>query len=148
MNGGLLDLSECIALLRKSRPATQELTAEDIERAVHQLRHLGPGVELRSCAGRRLLCSVPEELSADPAKALDLAASAGGRVCEADLERHFGWRPERAESALAHCIREGLCWVDTQDKDVPRWCWFPSIALAAMDKEGSPSSRETSVGVG
>ncbi|CAE7230213.1 VP22-1 [Symbiodinium sp. CCMP2592] len=133
-NGGLLDLKQCLTTLRRSR-ARGDLGLEDIERAVDCLAQLGPGVSIRICGKHRLICSIPEELSDDPAQALDLAARRGGKICAEDLIK-TGWGSERAESALRHCIREGLCWVDTQDDQVPTWCWFPSIALAEMDKSG------------
>ena len=136
-NGGLLDLKQCLTTLRRSR-ARGDLGLEDIERAVDCLAQLGPGVSIRICGKHRLICSIPEELSDDPAQALDLAARRGGKICAEDLIK-TGWGSERAESALRHCIREGLCWVDTQDDQVPTWCWFPSIALAEMDKSGSDS---------
>ena len=132
-NGGLLDLKECLTILRRSR-AKGDIGIEDIERAVDCLAQLGPGVSIRICGKHRLICSVPEELSDDPAQALEVAAQTGGRVSAEDLVKQYGWSRERAESALRHLIREGLCWVDTQDDDVPIWCWFPSIALAEMEK--------------
>ena len=130
-NGGLLDLKQCLTTLRRSRRG--DLGMEDIDRAVDCLAQLGPGVSIRICGKHRLICSVPEELSDDPAQALDVAARQGGKVCAEDLVKN-GWSSERAESALRHCIREGLCWIDTQDDQVPMWCWFPSIALVEMDK--------------
>ena len=48
---------------------------------------LGPGVSIRHVAGRRLLCSVPEELSGDTAQVLELAAASDGKVCSHDLTR-------------------------------------------------------------
>lgn len=138
VNGGLLDLGECLKLVQSSRPSGQAVDSEDIHRAVDCLSALGRGVGIRRCGGRRLVYSVPDELSADPAQALEVAASAGGKICLEELMRRLGWLAERAEAALALFIREGLCWVDTQDTASSRWCWFPSIALAAMDRGAMP----------
>ncbi|CAJ1439000.1 unnamed protein product [Effrenium voratum] len=130
-NGGLLDLGQCLAQLRKG--ATREVSQEDVERAVECLAQLGPGVSIRICGRRPLICSTVEELSSDTALVLDVAAKQRGKICAQDLTQ-LGWSKERAEGALRTCVREGLCWVDTQDPDVPMWCWFPSIALADLEK--------------
>lgn len=139
VNGGLLDLGECLKLVQASRAAGQFVDTEDISRAVDCLSALGRGVGIRLCGGRRLVYSVPDELSADPSQALEVAASLGGKISADELVRRFGWTAERADAALTHFVREGLCWVDTQDEAVDRWCWFPSIALAAMDRNGTPA---------
>uniref|UniRef100_A0A7S1VYZ2 Vacuolar-sorting protein SNF8 n=1 Tax=Alexandrium catenella TaxID=2925 RepID=A0A7S1VYZ2_ALECA len=130
VNGGLLDIHECLRLVQASRPAGQAVDADDVQRAVSRLSALGRGVGLRSCGGRRLLYSVPDELSGDPAQALEVAARAGGHVSSEELQREMGWSEARADAALAHFVREGLCWVDAQDPSTKRRCWFPSIALA------------------
>ncbi|CAK0893253.1 unnamed protein product [Prorocentrum cordatum] len=130
MNGGLLDLRECLSLVQALRPADQTISEEDVETAISSLSALGRGVGVRRCGDRRIVYSVPDELNTDPSQALEIAARAGGKVCSEDLTRQLGWRPERAEAALAHFVREGLCWVDTQDPAVDMWYWFPSIALA------------------
>ncbi|CAK9091743.1 unnamed protein product [Durusdinium trenchii] len=137
-NGGLLDLRQCLANVRRARPG-EKLALEDLERAVECLAQLGPGVSIRFCGRQRLLCSVPDELSGDTAQVIELAAASGGKVCAADLLRK-GWTTDRADQALLHCIREGLCWVDKQDEAVPLWCWFPSIALAELEKPMSEST--------
>jgi len=131
INGGLLDVDECLTLVRTARAGGQTVSREDIERAVSSLSALGRGVGVRHCGGRCLVYSVPDELSADPSQVLELAA-AGGRVCSRELMQRLGWVEERANAALVHFVRAGLCWVDDQDGIVPRWYWFPSIALAAM----------------
>jgi len=138
VNGGLLDLGECHKLVQASRAAGQFVDTEDISRAVDCLSALGRGVGIRSCGRRRLVYSVPDELSADPSQALEVAASLGGKICAEELVRRFGWSAERAHAALQHFVREGLCWVDTQDEAVAfGWCWFPSIALADGSSAGA-----------
>lgn len=136
LNGGLLDMEECLKLVQASRPKGQAAVGpDDIQRAVSCLAALGRGVGIRNCGGRRLVYSVPDELNADPAQALEVAVAAGGRVSAEDLVTRFGWPAERADAALAHFVREGLCWVDTQDASSERVCWFPSIALAATGRD-------------
>jgi len=138
LNGGLLDLRECLQLVRRSRVGTQEVGLEDIEQAVRALAALGKGVGIRQAGGRRLVYSVPDQLSADPSAALEVAAANGGRTSATDLMQRLGWTRERAQVTCAHFIREGLCWVDDQDPSGERWCWFPSIALAAIESGAAP----------
>lgn len=142
VNGGLLDLDECFALLQASRPAGQAVDTEDIERAVNCLAALGKGVTIRHCGGRRIVYSVPDEVSADPLQALEVVAASRGQVSSRELVRRLGWTQERADAALQYFVREGLCWVDTQDKTEPIVCWFPSIALAAIDRGTTPLLEE------
>lgn len=141
MNGGLLDLRECVNLVRKSRVGEQKVDMADIEQAVGALSALGKGVGIRKLGKRRLVYSVPDELSADPSAALEVAAANGGRTSAEDLMERLGWTFERAEATVAHFIREGLCWVDTQDPSSQRWCWFPSIALAAIESGTMPETQ-------
>lgn len=130
VNGGLLDLGECLALVRRWRGAGQSVDLQDLERAVGCLGALGKGVVIRPCGDRCIVCSVPDALSSDPTQALEVAAAAGGRVSVRDLTEKLAWPQPRAEAALAHFVRWGLCWVDAQDEAEPQVCWFPSIALA------------------
>merc|ERR1712048_70688 len=117
---------------KRSRSGAQAVDAQDIVRAVDRLVVLGRGVGIRRCGKRQLVYSVPDELSPDPTRALEVAEAQGGRVSAEDLAQQLGWTAQRSEAALAYFIREGLCWVDTQDPSVKKVCWFPSLALAAQ----------------
>lgn len=130
LNGGLLDLGECLELVQRSRADGETIGAHDITRAVERLGALGNGVGIRKCGCRKLVCSVPDELSPDSSSVLEAAATNGGRVSTQWLVSSLGWPPMRADSALAYFVREGLCWINTQDPETDRWCWFPSMALA------------------
>merc|ERR1712232_988486 len=138
MNGGLLDVQECMKLVRASQKGSGEDVSErDIERAVERLDALGRGFGMRyvkgvnGAAGRRLIYSVPDELNDDQSTVLELAAASGGKISVEDLSKKLNWSRSRADGVLAHFIRTGFCWVDTQDKEVQRVCWFPSMALAS-----------------
>eukprot|EP00913_Durusdinium_trenchii_P003091 g2856.t1 len=84
-NGGLLDLRQCLANVRRARPG-EKLALEDLERAVECLAQLGPGVSIRFCGRQRLLCSVPDELSGDTAQVIELAAATGQPAREVSTE--------------------------------------------------------------
>lgn len=129
VNGGLLDLEECLTLLKAARAGGGALSAEDVERAVEHLWPLGPGVGI-PLHGRKLILSVPDELNADHMCLLKLAGERNGRVTRLELIESFGWSVERTKGVLAHFLREGLCWVDTQEVGGYSY-WIPSMALAS-----------------
>ncbi|CAK0893254.1 unnamed protein product [Prorocentrum cordatum] len=57
MNGGLLDLRECLSLVQALRPADQTISEEDdVETAISSLSALGRGVGVRRCGDRRTDC--------------------------------------------------------------------------------------------
>merc|ERR1712048_512701 len=107
---------------KRSRSGAQTVDAQDIVRAVDRLLALGSGVGIRRCGKRQLVYSVPDELSPDPSRALEVAEAQGGRVSAEDLSRQLDWTAQRSEAALAYFIREGLCWIDTQDPSASRVC--------------------------
>lgn len=133
LNGGLLDMRECLSSLKRSRPGADPIDSSDVMRAVDRLSALGKGVGTRRCAGRWLVFSVPAELSPDSTRALEVATANSGKVCSEELVSQLKWTKQRSQAALAHFVREGLCWIDSQDEAVERWYWFPSIALGARD---------------
>mmetsp|Transcript_48006 Transcript_48006/g.102827 ORF Transcript_48006/g.102827 Transcript_48006/m.102827 type:complete len:252 (-) Transcript_48006:284-1039(-) len=134
LNGGLLDLEECLKLLRKTRRAGDEIQLEDVSRAIDSITSLGRGVGVRSLGqNRRIVYSVPDELNADSELALSEASKRGGKITREDLINALRWSSERAEATIGHFIRSGLCWVDDQDESGLQVCWFPSIALSKMN---------------
>ncbi|KAI9029260.1 EAP30/Vps36 family-domain-containing protein [Hyaloraphidium curvatum] len=124
-NGGLIDLEELKRLVEKSRGrAAQEITEDDIVRAIKSLQPLGSGFEILTLGSRRVVSSVPRELNVDHSAVLNAAQAAGGFVTmDAMLAR--GWARERAEAALEGMVREGICWVDLQA--APTEWWIPGF---------------------
>lgn len=128
-NGGLVDMNELIRLLSRLRGVGGgQITEEDVVRAIKTLKPLGAGYEVIDVGGgRKVVRSVPKELDADQAAVLAIAHDEGGRVVEDFLVRRNGWTRERAHTALENMyLRDGLCWVDDQDKEYGRSYWVPS----------------------
>jgi len=127
INGGLLDMGEALRILQLSQ--AERLSEDDLMRAIEQLEALGRGVGLRRCGGRTIIYSMPDELSKDHARVLEIAASNRGRVSATMLES-ADMPVDRAKAALAFFVREGMCWVDEQ-ADGSHEYWFLSMALAS-----------------
>mmetsp|Transcript_12924 Transcript_12924/g.29253 ORF Transcript_12924/g.29253 Transcript_12924/m.29253 type:complete len:242 (+) Transcript_12924:169-894(+) len=125
VNGGLLDTREALQILQRSQ--SERLSEDDLMRAIEQLEALGRGVGVRRCGGRTIIYSMPDELSKDHARVLEIAAANQGRVSAATLQSS-GMPADRADASLAFFVREGMCWVDQQCGSSPEY-WFLSMAL-------------------
>ncbi|KAJ3723652.1 vacuolar-sorting protein SNF8 [Lentinula raphanica] len=142
-NGGMIELSELVRLIRKLRgvPDGQDekkkgtVTEEDIIRSVKTLSPLGAGYTIVTLDdGRRMVRSVPKELDEDQAVILALARDPGryGKLTIDDLvlqrdEGGRGWTRERARGALENMLlRDGSCWVDEQDPVHDKVYWVTS----------------------
>ncbi|KAJ4001205.1 winged helix DNA-binding domain-containing protein [Lentinula boryana] len=142
-NGGMIELSELVRLVRKLRGLSADqdgkgkgrINEEDIIRSVKTLSPLGAGYTVVTLNdGRKMVRSVPKELDEDQAIILALARAPGkyGRITidELVVEREKGgrgWTRERARGALDNMLlQDGLCWVDEQDNIHDRVYWVTS----------------------
>ncbi|XP_001641092.2 vacuolar-sorting protein SNF8 isoform X1 [Nematostella vectensis] len=124
-NGGLMTLDSLHKAILKSSKARQDVTEDDLERAIKKLHALGSGFQVIVAGNRRLVQSVPGELSMDHTDALKLAQGKGFTSVTA-LKRDLGWDEERACRALNHLVHEELAWVDDQE-GTERHFWFPTL---------------------
>ena len=132
-NGGLIELSELLRLLRKLRgngsSSTNVVSEDDVVRAIRTLKPLKAGYEVLTVGNVKMVQSVPRELDADQAIALTVARESGGRLVEGLLVRRCGWTRQRAYVALENmALRDGICWVDDQDELDGRSYWVVSLA--------------------
>jgi ESCRT-II complex subunit VPS22 len=124
-NGGLISLEDLKIRLLKSRGKYgQDVSDDDMLRAIKKLRVLGSGFAVIPVGGRRLVQSVPGELSMDHTTILQSAESSG-YISHSDLVQETGWETARASQALEHLVHEGMAWVDDQAQE--RQYWFPSL---------------------
>lgn len=80
-------------------------------RAIAQLRVFGGGWDVLVAGSRRVVRSVPIELSGDQTALLSHAAAAGGWLSQADAQRATGWAGGRVAEALdamlkVRCLRK------------------------------------------
>lgn len=126
-NGGLISMEELQARLIKTRgKKMQEITIDDILCAVKKLKKLGNGFTVIPLSpGRYVVQSVPGEMNMDHTAVLQFAAGSG-QVVITTLCSTLNWDRERAERAMEHMLKEGLAWIDTQDRNGKSY-WFPSL---------------------
>lgn len=100
---------------------------EDICRAVDTLKPLGSGYSLIELGGRKIIQSVPLELSADGTLLLR-ASETRGYIVENDYIT-LGWQHERFQRAIDSLLSDGIAWVDSHDNSVTYWfpCFFPGF---------------------
>ncbi|XP_074650964.1 vacuolar-sorting protein SNF8-like [Tubulanus polymorphus] len=125
-HGGLMDIDDLKMTLMKSRgKKAQEISSDDITRAVSKLKVLGNGFTILPIGPKVFVQSVPGELSMDHTQVLQLAQETG-RVSVATVKEKLDWEHERAHRTLDYMVSEGLSWVDDQDKE-GRQFWFPGF---------------------
>ncbi|XP_031572055.1 vacuolar-sorting protein SNF8-like [Actinia tenebrosa] len=124
-NGGLIALDDLHSRILKTSKARQDVTEDDLERAIKKLHALGSGFQVIPVGKKRLVQSVPGELTMDDTATLQLAQGTGFTSVEA-LQKELGWDEERAVRILDHMVHEELAWVDDQ-ADNQRLYWFPGL---------------------
>jgi len=128
--GGLMELGELRRKLITSRGKSsthQEITNEDLLRAIEKLTVLGTGVQLIQTRGRYLIQSVSKELSMDHTAVLGEAEKTQqGFVSVSSLTSSLNWPRERAHKALDDLVMEGYGWIDEQNGK-ERTVWFPAL---------------------
>jgi ESCRT-II complex subunit VPS22 len=130
-NGGVIELGELVRIVSGLRDPENGviITEEDVVRSIKTLQPLGAGYEVLDVGGgKKMVRSVVKELDADQAVVLAEAQLAGGRIVEEILEHRRGWTRDRARAALENMLlRDGLCWLDSQDEHYGRAYWIPSV---------------------
>ncbi|XP_003383211.1 PREDICTED: vacuolar-sorting protein SNF8-like [Amphimedon queenslandica] len=126
-NGGLMTFEELKKHVTKSGSKTrQDVSEEDLARAIKKLRVLGGGFTVIPVGGRRLVQSVPGELNMDHTAVLQKAESTAF-ISKSVLINELKWSEVRAQSVLDHLVREGMAWIDDQASDGERLYWFPGL---------------------
>ncbi|OBZ90794.1 Vacuolar-sorting protein SNF8 [Choanephora cucurbitarum] len=129
-DGGLTELSEIMRRVQTMRGGNygknkeqQQISEDDITRAIKTLTPLSGGYEVLQIGERKLVRSVPKELDKDQA-ALLLLAQKTGYVDHEMIRNQLGWTIERTETATQHLLQDGIAWLDRfGDKDA---YWIPS----------------------
>ncbi|GBG34830.1 Vacuolar-sorting protein SNF8 [Hondaea fermentalgiana] len=135
-NGGIIQFEDLLQYLRRIRQRagreTQQISEEDVQRAIASLEPLGNGLRTVKVGPRQMLVSVPMELSPDHTTVLEAAQTHAGVLSIPVVQRDLGWSQERAARVLDALQAQGMTWVDKQTKDgVPAY-EFPSIQLNLM----------------
>eukprot|EP01090_Pellita_catalonica_P021305 TRINITY_DN793_c0_g1_i2.p1 TRINITY_DN793_c0_g1~~TRINITY_DN793_c0_g1_i2.p1 ORF type:complete len:249 (-),score=32.85 TRINITY_DN793_c0_g1_i2:4-750(-) len=124
-NGGLLEMNELLVLLNKLRGSdSQKICTDDIERAIKKIKILGDGFNVIKVGNKKLVQSVPCELSSDNTALMALAQDKFF-ITEAEALHTLGWSAERFHTAINILLQEGMAWIDDQASS--RQFWFPSL---------------------
>lgn len=120
--GGLVDFASVKERIGRLRG--NSITDDDLVRAVGTLKPLDSGFAIVTVGQRKLIQSVPKELSQDHHLLLEAAERNAGKLLQLD------WPAERFGRALKSLIEEGLVWVDLQATQPEYWfpCFFPRLA--------------------
>lgn len=125
-NGGIISMEELMQKLEEGRPGQLDKLAEDdIVRAIGKLKALGNGFQIYQRGGKKVVQSVPTELSKDDTDVLEVVANTG-HVTVGDLQKSLPWDNDRAQAVLEHMVKEGMAWVDHQNDQQPDY-WFPGL---------------------
>jgi len=125
-NGGLITLEELHKLVLKGRSKTrQDVSVDDLIRAIKKLHVLGSGFQVIPLQGRQLVQSVPGELNSDHTTLLQ-SAQKSGYTSLSMLADELNWDKHRSEQVLNYLIQEGMIWVDEQGPKETLY-WVPGF---------------------
>ncbi|KAF4659905.1 hypothetical protein FOL47_007379 [Perkinsus chesapeaki] len=125
-NGGLLDMDDCLSMLRNIRAAdSTAISREDVTKALSELSVLGPGGVsiVWGERGKAFISSVPDAFNSDQTSAISLIVSEGGHISLAQLSRELEWSTERTDIAASSLLREGLVWLDIDPSTKERYLY-------------------------
>lgn len=121
MNGGLLSLTELTQALREKRVTyTENVSADDVERAVSKLGVFGGGFEIVRVGQERIVQSVPMELSRSHTQALAVCGQKGFLTLS-QLCQELMWDEHKAKATLQFLLDKEFAWVDMQGVEPMYW---------------------------
>ncbi|XP_010618619.1 vacuolar-sorting protein SNF8 [Fukomys damarensis] len=126
-NGGLIMLEELHQQVLKGRGKfAQDVSQDDLLRAIKKLKVLGSGFGIIPVGGTYLIQSVPAELNMDHTVVLQLAEK-NGYVTVSEIRASCA-RPQE------HLLKEGLAWLDLQAAGEARY-WLPALFADLYSQE-------------
>ncbi|RWR99921.1 vacuolar-sorting protein SNF8-like protein [Dinothrombium tinctorium] len=132
INGGIITVDELLTKVKASRNAAKlkndEITVDDILRAINKLSVLGNGLKVLKFEKTYVVQSVPKELSMDHNAILQLAQSNGGYVYKDLIVSKLNWSEHRVVKIINDLIMEGIVWIDKQSENGQEWYWFPGLS--------------------
>lgn len=127
LNGGLITLEDLRKRVIASRSKTQQqdVSLDDLTRAIKKLTVLGNGFKIIPLGGKKLVQSVPGELNMDHTTTMQQAEATGYLSVGTLTAPPLSWTEERASHVMEHLMREGMVWVDEQAPQTRYY--FPSL---------------------
>ncbi|KAM8947825.1 vacuolar-sorting protein SNF8 [Pelodytes ibericus] len=141
-NGGLITLAELHQQVLKGRgKLAQDVSQDDVIRAIKKLKVLGSGFGIIPVGGSYLVQSVPAELNMDHTVVLQLAEKKGF-VTVGEIKSSLNWETERAKHVLEHLLKEGLAWIDSQATGEAQY-WFPALFSELYSRQITPEETKS-----
>lgn len=133
--GGFMQIGELLRRVKDSRnvakvkstKTTEDITVDDILKAIEKLAILGNGIKVIPCGRSFIIQSVAVELSMDSVVVVQTARDNGGSVTMTLLVNKMNWSKERAEKILNQLVMEGVLWIDEQTCDGEMAYWCPGL---------------------
>ncbi|MCJ1321896.1 hypothetical protein MMC15_007241 [Xylographa vitiligo] len=121
-NGGLLGLEECRQRVAKGKGVggAMDVASDDVLRAVESLKPLGGGFSIIIVGSKKMIRSIPKELSTDQSTVLE-AIQIQGFVTVSMLEDNLNWENARAETVIEDLLSASLVWVDAKASEKEYW---------------------------
>jgi len=136
-NGGLIDIHELhwrvlqsrnsAANLTKHRTTDDEISVDDVLKAIDKLSKLGSGLRVMSCGKTHIVQSIASELSLDQNTVIQKAQSGNGSISLPMIVKDLQWTDERARKAINDMVMEGVVWIDRQSATGHTLYWFPGL---------------------
>jgi len=131
--GGLIEINELKEYLEKTRGKnSQPISFDDIERAAKKIKVLGNGFQVLSVGSKKIIQSVPAELSNDHILVLAMVSSSASFITASRIIKEQQWKPDRVEKVLGLLLKESMAWCDDQHEGGERAYWFPSLMKGAL----------------
>ncbi|XP_078385557.1 vacuolar-sorting protein SNF8 isoform X2 [Cetorhinus maximus] len=161
-NGGLITLDELHQRVLKGRGKfAQDVSQDDLIRAIKKLKSLGNGFSIIPVGGRYLVQSVPAELNMDHTVVLQIAEhfcydveinqthplhvlQKNGYVTISEIKSSLKWDTERTNQVLEHLLKEGLAWIDKQAPEEPQY-WLPALFSDLYSQDVTPEEADESL---
>ncbi|CAG62138.1 uncharacterized protein GVI51_L08987 [Nakaseomyces glabratus] len=109
MNGGVISFDE----LRNGYFKNLNVTMEDLEKSIDMIQVLDGGFKVFSIRGKKFLRSVPNEITGDQTKILEVC-SIMGYASISLLRANFQWDAVRGRSVLEDMAANSMLWIDNQ----------------------------------
>jgi len=144
-NGGFLEESDCLRLLKKMRKSSQkEVSTKDLERAIEELKDLGSEFRMIQTGNKKVICSVSIELTQDHMVLMNLAEENGGWITFSLTRSKLPQfsQKDRFLKSINFLLKEGMAWEDAEPffdasnskgkysrevEDNGKCYWFPAV---------------------
>ncbi|SCU78222.1 LAME_0A03752g1_1 [Lachancea meyersii CBS 8951] len=120
LNGGVISFEE----LHKGYFEIYKVEMDDLQKAVKMLDVLAGGFQTFTINNKKYLRSVPNELTHDHTKILEVCSILGYASISL-LKLNLDWKSVRSEAVLREMVANGMLWVDSQAKGETLY-WDPA----------------------